>query len=560
MAIQAYGGSNDEILEAAREALRTGGPLDLLILVSDALTIVDPRELGPYPETDPYQLAEMVDSLNKSSSVEATALLMCIRAMTEDAGQMTRLERALAKRSFPVPDWVISLDQVVSEPQVWFINQVLGDGDDYLVGVTWPSGESLSALIQVDHNTGLDGMVTAVKGVNFVPEALEDLGIRMGIQLDDQNYSLTRIDPAQARAVLERGIASGAELHPSLQSDEWPLGRPLLEWMLRKLPSGGVVPERRQWPATERDQIAEGFFCSSFGAGLDTEINRHLLDHVFTFGAASAAGDLLRWGPDKVRILMLSWFPGEVLYPPKRSLQLPDLLRAFIRHGHDSVGIRAELTAETLDAIDRYESRYRNALDRRWSSDPNYEELNEIFLNQVELDAGGHDNMMSLDEAPLQDEPFDWAGVAEDVSEVVHVVLWLCDDFADEFLDREHRTAMRRFLARAARGNPRAFRGSSSAARTAAAVAWVVLKGNLTIGFNSSRFTVGEVLDHFGVSGSVAGRAKSLMKAAALPDSAQFNARALGDPSLLVSVRRHRMILTRDGALRERIKRSLIDS
>jgi len=67
------------------------------------------------------------------------------------------------------------LDQARVEPDVWFMTHVLGDGDDYLVGVTLPSGHALSALVYVDHNLG-----TVVKDAFVIPEPLEDLAIKMG--------------------------------------------------------------------------------------------------------------------------------------------------------------------------------------------------------------------------------------------------------------------------------------------------------------------------------------------------------------------------------------------
>ena len=118
---------------------------------------------------------------------------------------------------------------------------MLGDGDDYLFGVTLQSGHSLSALVYVDHNLG-----TVVKDAFVVPEPLEDLALKVGTTIEDPDQSLTRIDPATARAVMQTAIDHGSRLYPPLQSDSWPMCRPLVEWMLRQLPSGGVAPEPKE--------------------------------------------------------------------------------------------------------------------------------------------------------------------------------------------------------------------------------------------------------------------------------------------------------------------------
>ncbi len=50
---------------------------------------------------------------------------------------------------------------------------------------------------------------------------------------------------------------------------------------------------------------------------------------------------------------------------PSRSYlaKLPDLLRAYIRYCHDRNGIRGDLTAETLAAVDQYEPEYLQLID-----------------------------------------------------------------------------------------------------------------------------------------------------------------------------------------------------
>ena len=65
---------------------------------------------------------------------------------------------------------------------------------------------------------------------------------------------------------------------------------------------------------------------------------------------------------------------------------------------------------------------------------------------------------VNLDDGPLPDEPFEWAGIADAVRPTVTEVLDWCDRCANELLDVEHRAAMRRFLSRAAAADPGAFR------------------------------------------------------------------------------------------------------
>ena len=98
----------------------------------------------------------------------------------------------------------------------------------------------------------------------------------------------------------------------------------------------------------------------------------------------------------------------------------------------------------------------------------------------------------------MPDEQFEWAAIAQDIRPLVREMLDACDQCADEILDVQHRTAMRRFLSRAAAGNPAAFRRRVSPTRGAAAVAWVICRANDTVGTSWSALSVRELLGRFG--------------------------------------------------------------
>ena len=225
------------------------------------------------------------------------------------------------------------------------------------------------------------------------------------------------------------------------------------------------------------------------------------------FGTGYATGDPFRWSPVTVELLLDDWFPRKVVAEPAYLAKLPDVVRGFIRYCHDRQGIRAALTAETLAAVDHYEPEYQRAIrsDRpqgpaallaRMFEAQDYEDDDlstaDILLEGLDRKVGGRMNLQNLDDAPLPDEPFEWAGIPEDVRPVVQEVLDSCDRCADELFDVEHRTAMRRFLSRAAAADPATFRRKASPVRGAAAVAWVIGRANDTVGGYSTGLTVQE--------------------------------------------------------------------
>lgn len=553
----AHGSEDQQLIQSLRKALRSGEPLEFLVVMSGFLEVTYPRRRDPFaPDEHRAGLGDLVESFIGTPYAETTAALTAIKALVADEVLAVRIGRELETRRHPMPDWLTGLEHARIELDVWFMTHVLGDGDDYVLGVTLPTGHALSALVYVDHNLG-----TVVKDAFVVPEPLGDLAIKIGTLIEDPDQSLTRTDPATACAVIEAAIDSGSRLYPPLTSDSWPMCRPLIEWMLRMLPTGGVAPDWREWSEEERAAIVEAFFASSYGAALDHEDERDLLGSVLRFGTSYASGDPFRWSPVTVEMLLADWFPRKVIAEPSYLVKLPGLVRAYIRYCHDRNGIRGDLTEETLAAVDQYEPEYLQLIDSdRQKTMAGLAEAiveserikhlsdEEIHLEYIADELGGVDALMKLDAEPLRDEEFKWTGIPEEIRPTVQAILDECDACADAILDTEHRTAMRRFLARAASNDPSLFRRKGSPVRGAAAVAWVIATANRTIGSYRSPIASKDLLAHFGISGSVADRAQSLVRAAGIDLNLTYGSLRVGDPGLLVSRRRSELVEERDRA------------
>ncbi len=204
----ADGPEDQQLIQTLRSALRSGEPLEFLAVVSGFLEVTDPRNRDPFAQDEGRpELDDMVESFIGTPYAETTAALTAFRALGADEVLVARIGRELEERRHPLPDWMRVLGQARLDPDVWFMTHVLGDGDDYLLGVTLPSGESLSALVYVDHNMG-----SVVKDAFVVPEHVEDLAIKMGTLIDDPDQSLTRTDPASARPAIEAAIDLGSTL------------------------------------------------------------------------------------------------------------------------------------------------------------------------------------------------------------------------------------------------------------------------------------------------------------------------------------------------------------
>lgn len=538
-----------------RRALRDPEPISLLMAVSGMLTAVDGRRADPLDRTPvKATLDTLVASFVGVNVAETTAALTVLAALVPDDQLVQRIDRELSGRRQPMPTWLRGLREARLEPDVWFLTHVLGDGDDYLIGVTLPTGEALSALVYVDHNLG-----GVVKDAFVAPVSLAEAVDRMRSTTDSVEQTLIRVDAADSRAVIEEAIAHSAMLYPQPESDDWPMCRPLVEWMTRMLPDGGAAPQWHEWSEAELDAIARGFSSSQFAAGIDGPDDADILGTLLWFGSGYCGSDPLRWSPVNVEILLVDWLPRKIVADVDYLARIPAVLRAFIRHCHAVRGISRALTEETVAAVARWEPDYQRTIRSARPQGPEailaamglpvgFDLSDEEYLLSI-LDArvGGRQQLMSLDATPLPDEPFDWAGIPDDIRPVVRSMLDECDRVANDILDAEYRTAMRRLLNLAATGDPAIFRRKASPVRGAAAVAWIVFRANDDVEYRNLR--VQDLLAGFGVTGSVSQRADPLLRAVGVDPHHRFGRPDLGSPAFLTGPVRAQIIARRDRTL-----------
>jgi hypothetical protein len=554
-------------MREVRRRLHSGEPLDLLAEASTLLTVVDRREYG-FGRRDgepPYSLSQLVETFLDVHRIETSALLAVIAELTADELLAARIRRELAQRGDRLPEWLTRLrDADVYRAQEMV--HVLGDGDNIHLAVRFAGGAELTAVVYIDHNLG-----TLVKDAFVVPESIGELESFMRAKVDDPDTVWRDLDMADARVRITDAIERAAMTVPAFETDTWPVCRPIVEWIVRRLPEGGTGYVRPEWSEGDQQQLADRFFASPYGAPLDDADHRGLLESLIWFGADYGPGDPLRWSTVAVEIILVDWIPRKIVADAPYLAKAPDLLRAFVRFCHAERGIRSDLTLETLAAIDTYEPEYQRTIrsprpqgpmallaamgavdpDGPWDmGELDLDDLGDHRSFMVELlreAAGGDEALAELDDEPLPDEDFDWTGIPDDVRDKVGEVLTLCDRCCDELLDVEHRTACRRLLARVAAGDPAVFRRKASSATAAAAICWIVGKDNDLFSPSGGRMLVKDLMAHFGLAqGGVSQRAETLMKAAGFDPLLRRWDLRLGSPELLVSRRRRRLIEMRD--------------
>lgn len=351
------------------------------------------------------------------------------------------------------------------------------------------------------------------------------------------------------------------------------------------------------------DDFAESDEAAAIGFDLGDVHDRAAIEAIVDYAGMLGIRDPFVWDEDGVHELLESYLPSLVLPDPTTARRLEPVLEAFLSFSAHQTGqskkeraalLRAarqampdyleialspqaqtlrqalldydELTeglanfdvniiGEGVPAQDRFSSDELAALDAlgllgapeaaRAPSGLD-ELLLQHLLEQLTTPLGSIEAVEALDDTPLPDERLDLTPVPEDVRPVVESVSRLVDDFADEFFGVEFRTAARRFLARAAAGDPSIFRRKGRADTAAAAVAWAVARGNELVSAPGAQLTVQDLTEHFGTKGSPSTRARPFIDAV---DTASYGAVAgpvLGSPDLLVSSMRARLIALRD--------------
>ena len=552
-----------ELHDIVRAALADPDPLSLLSLVSTLLTSIDPRANrdpfgGPAPVAGMPTREEFAAMFIDVVVPETTAMLAVIGAFSGDDDLLrVRIRRELDTRPPIGVPWLGKLDETVAYRAVR-MGHILGDGDNVMLGVRLAGGHELTLIGYIDHNLG--GLI---KDAFVVSEPIADMVAEYRRIADEPDMIWEELSLADARVWLDEAIAMAAITFPPIETEQWPACRPLFEWITRDLPDGGVGCQRPEWDSAALSALSDRFFSSAWGSKLDDADHRDLLESLLWYATDYGPGDPLRWSAVQVEILFGDWLPRKVIAPAEYLAKAPELLRAFVSFVHAESGVRDELTAQTLAAIDECAPRYQQtirsprpqgpaalleALGLNSDDDPVSNE--EWFLNHYAREVGGVEQLDRLGTAPLPDEPFAWSGIAEDITERVAEVLELTDRCCDELLDVEYRTAARRVLARVASGDPAVFRRKSKVETAAAAVLWIVGKANGLFESYPGQdwgpsIQVGELTTYFGLGKtSVSQRAATMLRAGGFPDDTYVV--RLGSPDYLIAVRRRWLIERRD--------------
>ena len=106
-------------------------------------------------------------------------------------------------------------------------------------------------------------MGTMLKDAFLIPAGAEDV-MAMMRNVSDDVIELAPIDPADLRARVTWSIERGDHTVPVIETETWPMCRPLVEWIVARLPDGGRGWEIPEWTQAEREALIDDFMASPF--------------------------------------------------------------------------------------------------------------------------------------------------------------------------------------------------------------------------------------------------------------------------------------------------------
>lgn len=316
-----------------------------------------------------------------------------------------------------------------------------------------------------------------------------------------------------------------------------------------------VDEEVDEFFAEEIDELAGQFVASPQARGLPEQESTPMLAALLMSMAVAAEGDPMHWCEQNVWWVLTDALPRFPMLSEDALGDVTRILPALVTWAHQEV----EEDAETTEKVLALTTELLADLPRRWATKEMEvgrldaaTELATLSDEPLTVDlallvqrVGGVEELHGLGTDPLPAEPLVLDAVPEDLHGVVReidaaLVDGLAEVHADQpsgpepVLGEEFLTACRRFLVQAAGGDPDALRGRATIGSTAAAIAWVVGRGNGLVG-RPAPVRTSELLRVFGVRNTPYERAERLQEAAVLPHSPEDEPPALGSPDLLVA-------------------------
>jgi hypothetical protein len=339
-------GVHAELLDTFRPAVRATDPLEVEVLTSDVLGSWWKR-LPPGEDPDAIFGEGAIGHAARAGTREAMALLRALAVLGVTPAQRemaSSAAAALAAAGVADPPWAATIGQV-EVGACWRLSDVFGDQASLLSVFGYGSREhGLVALVDFNHLGGW------VKDLFVTPEPATVLRELRKTALSEPSAVLDQVDPAEARRLLEDGLAATDATWEPEVSDELRQFRALALARCRAMPE----PDRPAQPvpeidSAERDAIVAEFLASPHTGALPEEAARYGARLLVDFGADYDAGKPLRVSPAKIAGFLLDWVPAKVILDDADRDALPHVVTAWVRWAGERTGLDPAAVAQLVD-------------------------------------------------------------------------------------------------------------------------------------------------------------------------------------------------------------------
>lgn len=519
------------------DALEEESPVPFLYLAS-SFASGTPLDSYLAVEQGGLELSLLIEKMLRNPHPVTDALLLAWAELLANDELTAKVDATVRPRVEVVPAWLADIKRIRPQRAV-VLRAALGEQESIAVEVSGPRG--VVTLVCGFDMLGEPSMDDAYP----VPEKIEEMLARIP-ELDLPTIEITEVSLADARARIEEAYGETQGLYPPLTTDTWPSSGPLLMWVLRMLPAGGVGFGASKWTDAQRNEIVSGFLSSPFGMRIPAGA-RDLVAELLELAVIHGTGNPLELSPMLVDYLLCELIPGTGLALGPAAADVPEVMMQLVRFAHERLGIDAELTAETLQVIDDCQDEYL------WNVEGGPDEftLELPFGPDFVAHFVRRDRIDHLDTDPLPaDESLDLDGVPEEIRSRVRDVGAVVEDTAQRFfVDPEMRTAALRTVAYIGTRAPQAFRGRTKDVNLAAAICWMVGHNNGWFSQAGAGRSVADMLRWMGVKTNPRSRAERITQQLHLPVEfpSRYSNVSLGEPELLVSSYRENLLASLAG-------------
>jgi hypothetical protein len=361
------GGIHAELLDAFRPTVRASDPFEVEVLASGVLGSWWKR-LPPGEDPDVVFGEGAISHAAQAGTPAAMALLRSLAVLGVTPAQRTAASTAaaaLAAAGVADPPWAAVIGRV-QVGACWRLADAFGDQASLLSVFSYGSREhGLVALVDFNHLGGW------VKDLFITAEPRRVLRELRKTALSEPFAVLEQVDPAEARRLLEDGLAATDATWQPEVTDEFRESRALALARCRAMPEparpAGDVPE---FDDEERGAIVAEFLASPHAADLPDEMARFGARLLVDFGADYDAGKPLRVSPAKIVGFLLDWVPARVMLDDADRDELPDVVTTWVRWAGERAGLPPGAVAELVDVARDCGEDFREAYDEGADASP----------------------------------------------------------------------------------------------------------------------------------------------------------------------------------------------